>query len=587
MQTPYFHQFYDREPPVFAPISSRRRLIWQLFAGLTLGLGAWYIVWRWQHSINAEALLFSCTVALCETLALVGSALFFYDIWDEGDTEPVPIAQKQTRGANLDGRRTTVDVFITTFDEAEEIVAATILAAKKVNVASFIDYKVYLLDDGNRIGMSVLAKKHEVGYFARTDNRGFKAGNLANAIFKTDGDFFIVCDADTQLMPSFLSNTLGYFEDQKVSWVQTPHWFYDLPEGCTWRDIFQVKMGAFSRFLPRFARFLTGTDAFGKDHFLSNASLFFDVIQRRRNRNGASFCCGAASIHRREAVMENALIEKGKKIGEICKASRNASALNISPRIDLKPFEYHVSEDILTSIQAHSNGWGSVFHPQVEAKMLSPWTASAWAIQRLKYAGGTFDILLNANPIFEKGMSLKVKLHYLATFWSYLSVFFFAVLMFAPVWSLISGTAPVQAYSLEFFAHLIPVLVCNEIAMLASCKGYSHNCARVLAVGTIAIQMRAFFLVLLGRRPKFPPTPKVPSAVQDIRHALPSIAFLIIFFASVLWGGVALLLGLDGYSPFFVLINGFWILWSSTALIRMIYATSFCPTLRLTTQQIE
>ena len=557
-----------------------------MFAGLTLGLGAWYITWRWQHSINPDALLFSCAVALCETLALVGSALFFYDIWDEGDTEPVPIIPKQTLGANLDGASARVDVFITTFDEAEEIVAETLLAAKQMNVPSFIDYRVYLLDDGSRKGMWALAKKHEVGYFARTDNRGFKAGNLANAIFKTDGDFFIVCDADTQLMPSFLLNTLGYFEDPKVSWVQTPHWFYDLPEGSTWQEIFRDKVGVDSPFLNRFARFITGTDTFGKDHFLSNASLFFDVIQRRRNRNGASFCCGAASIHRREAVMENALIEKGKKIDKICKSSRDASALNISSRIDLKPFEYHVSEDILTSIQAHSNGWRSVFHPQVEAKMLSPWSASAWAIQRLKYAGGTFDILLNSNPLFEQGMPLKVKLHYLATFWSYLSVFFFALLMFAPVWSLISGTAPVQAYSLEFFAHLLPVLICNEIAMLAACKGYSHNSARVLSVGTIAIQIRAFFLVLLGRRPKFPPTPKMPSAVKDIRHALPSISFLIVLFASILWGVVALLLGVEGYSPFFVLINGFWILWSSTALIRTVYATSFCPKLRLTTEQI-
>jgi len=60
---------------------------------------------------------------------------------------------------------------------------------------------------------------------------GFKAGNMRNAMEKTSGDFIVICDADTRIFPTFLVNNLGYFRDPKVAWVQTPQWFFDLPEG--------------------------------------------------------------------------------------------------------------------------------------------------------------------------------------------------------------------------------------------------------------------------------------------------------------------------------------------------------------------
>jgi len=42
--------------------------------------------------------------------------------------------------------------------------------------------------------------------------------------------------------------------------------------------------------------------------------MFYDIIQRRRNWANASFCCGAGSVHRREAVMESALKAYSKSI---------------------------------------------------------------------------------------------------------------------------------------------------------------------------------------------------------------------------------------------------------------------------------
>src|SRR3712207_7809011 len=50
----------------------------------------------------------------------------------------------------------------------------------------------------------------------------------------------------------------------------------------------------------------------------------FDVILRRRNWANASFCCGAGSIHRREAVMEAALRQWSDQVAAA--AGRNEQA---------------------------------------------------------------------------------------------------------------------------------------------------------------------------------------------------------------------------------------------------------------------
>ena len=52
---------------------------------------------------------------------------------------------------------------------------------------------------------------------------------------------------------------------------------------------------------------LVGPVTLGRDPFFNDPRMFYDVILRRRNWANAAFCCGAASIHRREAVMQAAL----------------------------------------------------------------------------------------------------------------------------------------------------------------------------------------------------------------------------------------------------------------------------------------
>ncbi|MFY0597503.1 MAG: glycosyltransferase [Cognatishimia sp.] len=568
-QEPYFHHFCDRVAPEFQPLSEKETVTWQLLASITIGFGFWYLSWRWLESLNPEAMGFSVLVASCETLAFCGTLIFYYDIWAEKDSFPEGHSPPKFWSEKTPDRYITVDIFLTTFDEPVEVVEPSISAAKQLAVNGSVSVSIYLLDDGDRGDMQDLASRCGINYLSRSGNRGFKAGNLANALLRTDGEYFVICDADTRLFPSFLSNTLAYFQDPKVSWVQTPHWFYDLSEGRRWEDWLANKIGEWAVKFAPFFRLVSGSEKTGADHFHSDPTIFFDLIQRRRNRNGASFCCGAGSIHRREAVLQNALLEKAKTIALKAGAHGRAESKLLSPRIEIQPFKYHVSEDIFTSIQAHTNGWKSVYHPKIEAQMLSPWSVSAWAIQKLKYAGGTFDILLNANPLWNSNMPWRVRLHYLATFWSYLSVFILSIMVLSPAYSLLTGYAPIESFSVDFFARLLPLLICNELAMSVTSKGASFHRSKVVAFGTIAIQLRAFFLVALGRKPKFPTTPKLPDSKVSIRFALPNLILLSVLGFSIFWGVLMYCLNRDTHSLSFLIVNVFWLSWSLIALLRM------------------
>ncbi len=591
MTKPYFEAFTDRKPPFFAPISPGRRMAWHFLAGSSVAAATSYLYWRWTQALNPEAWMFSVVVALAETLFFLGSLLFYFDIWDEGDTQPGTVSDV-TDTLAVSGDHVTVDVLITTCDEPLDVVRPSLEAAVAVDVPQNVRLRLFLLDDGNRPDMAEEAAHRGIGYFARQDNAGFKAGNLRHALLRTSGDFFVICDADTRLLPTFLEHTLGYFADPKVAWVQTPHWFYDLPEGETWAQWLQRKFGwllrgSFSKGTrgvklgAQAISWISGRSHVGHDPFRSDPSIFFDVIQRRRNRHNASFCCGAASIHRREAVFAAAIAKKAKDVDKLA-AQSGLSAAQCAATLPLQPYRFHVSEDLYTSILVHedgSAGWRSVYHPQVEAKMLSPWSLSAWAAQRLKYAGGTFDIAVWDNPLWRSGLSWRQKLHYGATFWSYLSGLWAPVLLLAPVVSLVTGLAPVAAYSGEFFQRFLPAVVLSELAVMVACKRYGVSAGRILAVLGLPIQMRALYCVLRRRKPQFAPTPKLPGQQQEstLRYIWPHVVMMSAMTGAAGFGIWHTAIGTPGFSAALLWVNLFWLFVNMTILMRAVQMARWSP----------
>ncbi len=562
---PYFFEYENVVPP--EPRVGNR--IWHLFAGATVALGLFYLHWRWTDSLNSDAMVFSVLVASAESALFIGSILFFYDIWDECDTELRPLPKRRSDlGLNGEGP-IVVDVFVTTFDEDLALVKPSILDAKSLLVPDSCALEVHLLDDGDRKEFREFADLIGVHYHSRQFNTGFKAGNIHNALMHSRGDFIIICDADTRLFPTFLKSTLSYFRDTKVAWVQTPHWFYDIRPGTKWGDLLNQKFGFSPLWAEKVLRYITGTERTGADPFCSDPQIFFDVIQRRRNRHNASFCCGAGSIHRREALMNNALSRQGV-------SERRTAACFSVPRANrnlafsrLEPVGYHVSEDLLTSIYLHCGGWKSVYHPHIEAKMLSPQSLPAWSAQKRKYSQGTFDIAISLGWMMpNRSLPRAIQLHYFATFWSYFSVLWMPVLLVAPFYSLATGRSPVDSYTTEFAMKLIPVLIIHEITVFMALKGHNNQRSRLQTIISIPIFMKSLKNILTNDSLSFDPTPKTVE-----RSTKRFINYYLLYFTLCLATFVVAIsnfyLKNSDHNISMIIINSFWIAWNSLFIIEI------------------
>jgi cellulose synthase (UDP-forming) len=592
----YFKRFEDRRPPPAVAHSPARELAWQFLAIVALVLGANYIRWRWMHSLNYEALWFAIPLAVAETLAYAGLLLFAFNLWKTKDPARRPPPRTVDECSDVpaeDSRPLRVDVFITTYNEDEELVRISIRDAKALRYPHPVDLAVHVLDDGRRPAMEAIARTEGVNYITRTNNAGFKAGNLRNAMEQTGGDFIVICDADTRLFPGFLENTLGYFRDVDVAWVQTPQWFYDIPEGRPLPVWLGARIGAPGRWLGQAVERIAGPVRIGADPFVNDPQMFYDVIMRRRNWCHASFCCGAGSVHRREAVMQAALrsfatgvtrevgryancIEDNELKADFSEAMRRQVAVEA----ELTPYKFHVSEDIYTSIVLHNfraRRWKSVLHPDVESRMLSPQDLLTWMIQRFKYAGGTLDIALRDNPLLRGGMSTPQRLMYLTTFWSYLGCLWNVIFLAAPVIYLFSGIAPLSAYSSDFYLHALPFIVVTEIAFMIGTWGVRSWDGKASYLSFFPINFRALWTVLLGRKIKFHVTPKERQEGNFVHLVIPQLAVIVLTLAGLAYASWRVFgLGATQELPNLV-VNAAWGLNNVFAMLPLVRAAFWQP----------
>ncbi|WP_410216301.1 glycosyltransferase [Paracoccus sp. (in: a-proteobacteria)] len=602
MMDDYFRSFEHRRPPPPLPYSPWREALWQVLATLAALLGGWYVWWRWTQSLNPDAMWFAVPLVVAESCAYVGLLLFIYNLWrDQPVTVPDPVATVgQTRAPGQmpdDDRPLSIDLFFATFNEDPELVRLGVIDAKAITYPHPIDLQIHVCDDGRRPEMRAVCDEEGVNYITRPTNEGYKAGNLRHAMEETSGDFIVIFDADTRPFPTILKHTLGHFRDPQMAWVQTPQWFYDLPAGRRLPQWLEGRMGRTGRILGSAAEAVLGEIRIGRDPFVNDAEMFYQVILRRRNRANAAFCCGAGSIHRREAVMEAALRSFADSVErrviateeEITLTSRESivdpqllSAIRTEAVVAevLTPYRFHVSEDIYTSIVLHSDrerGWKSVLHPTYESRMLSPQDLLSWTIQRFKYAGGSLDILAHDNPLFRRGLTLPQRLMYGATFWSYLAPIWNVVFLIAPIIYLITGIAPVSAYTLPFFLHAIAFLVALELAMMVGTWGISGYASKTSYLAFFPVGLRAIGTVLSGRKISFPVTPKDRQTGRHLRLVRPQIGIVVLTLVSTIWGIGALMAADTGHSVTGVVTNALWGLNNCFAMWGMISAALWQP----------
>jgi cellulose synthase (UDP-forming) len=258
----------------------------------------------------------------------------------------------------LQDRQVAVDVFITTCGEDVGVIRRTATAAMAMRGA----HTVWLLDDGGSDEVRDLAGELGAQYVRRTSTDGAKAGNINHALTLAHGELFAILDADFVPMPDFLHETVPFFADDDVAFVQTPQTYSNL-------DTIVSRGAAYMQ------------------------AVFYRFVQPGRNRFNAAFCVGTNVVFRRAAIDQVGGMYEGSK-----------------------------SEDVWTSLMLHERGWRSVYIPTTLAVGATPETIEAYSRQQLRWATGGFEIMLTHWPWSRRRrLTLDQRVQYTVTATHYLT----------------------------------------------------------------------------------------------------------------------------------------------------------------------
>ncbi|CAA6811954.1 MAG: Cellulose synthase (UDP-forming) (EC [uncultured Sulfurovum sp.] len=571
-------KYDERVPETPQEPSELNQLLFQFFGVVAIMLGLWYLHYRWTASLNMDALWFAIPLAFAESMMFIGTILVVVNFWKVNDTK------KQLAPKTMDDvveedqisiyrdKKIKIDVYIPVFNEDPALVRETIWAAKKVKKLDTWDVCYYLLDDSGNDEMTKMAKEEGVPQVLRTSSKGRKAGAITNAMDESLGDFIVIIDSDTRLFPNILLNTMGYFKDDAVAWVQTPQWFCDLSEGKNLEDSWHDKYGTVAKKSANFFQKFFGKVKVGEDVFANDPAMFFDVIQRRRNNYNASFCCGATSIHRTSALRRVAI---SRWVDRVLEAKDRDEAIK---ELDVEYISYHTSEDIYTSLLVHAHKqkkYKSVMHPDVESKMLSPLDLITWSAQRFRYAGGTIDLVTKEfSRFFKSGLSLGQKMMYFSTFWSYTGAIWLTILLFSPIIFMFTNIAPVQSYSMDFFIHLIPFLFFNQMALLIATWGINSNRGGQFFIAIFPIILRAFWDVARRKPIRFVVTSKTAKAGNYLSMVRVQMGLIGLYAIAIIYATTMHLIGeriyLTGYS-----VNLMWSFFNMISLWAIVQAALY------------
>ena len=333
-------------------------------------------------------------------------------------------------------RRITVDVLIPVYGEPIEEIRATAVAARDM----MGEHGTYILDDGKSDDVKLMAKQIGVRYIRRPTNKHAKAGNINYALSQTKADYFVILDADFVPNPEFIYETIPFFENDNLAFVQTPQ-YYD-----------------------------------NDNNFVSNGAsfmqhVFYSLIQSGKNRFNAAFCVGTNVVFRRSAI---------DSIGGMYTKSK--------------------SEDIWTSIKLHEKGYESVYIPTVLAVGKTPETLQAYSKQQLRWATGSFEVFLKHNPLFARKLTVEQRFQYFATTSYYFVGFSVFLLLLLPPLQIFFNLSPINvAFPFWQWAALYSGFYVLQLILAFYTMGGLKIKTLLLANASFPIYIKAFFNALSNR----------------------------------------------------------------------------------------
>lgn len=356
---------------------------------------------------------------------------------------------------------------------------------KTLEACSKITYPhtTYLLDDTRDSRFKEVAKKYGAIWLELVGIPGAKAGKINAALSKTSEDFILVLDPDHIPFPNFLDEVLGFFEDEKVGFVQVSQGYYN----------------QYRSFTARAAAEQTYT--------------FYGPTQMGMNGFNCSVAIGANCTFRRKAL-ESA---GGHGIG--------------------------LAEDLVTSIRIHAAGWNSVYHPVMVARGLVPEDFGSFCKQQLKWARGVHEVLFAEVPMLFKKLSFWQKLSYITIGTYYLEGFVTLLYLLIPFLFFWTGLLPAQMYFIEFLYYGLPIVffsiwiyfhVQRWLCDPTSEQGL-HWRGMVMKFACWPVYLMGFVLSLVDKEIPYIPTAKQAVVGKISPFAKPLLVQIAVFILTLAW----------------------------------------------------
>jgi cellulose synthase (UDP-forming) len=381
-----------------------------------------------------------------------------------------------------------VAVFITVCGEPTEIVEATLRAAVAMRYPHF---RVYILNDGkvanrdNWKEAEALAEKYGVTCITRSTPGGAKAGNINHALAQTTEPYVVVFDADHVPVPTFLTETMGYFVDEKVAFVQSPQFYKNA-------DVNQVAGGSWEQ-----------------------QTLFFGPLLKGKDTTNAAFMCGTNMVIRRTALDE---------VGGMSEES--------------------IAEDFLTSLLIHSNKWKSVYIDKVLAEGLAPEDFQSYYKQQFRWARGSLELLFGFNPLFRKGLTMAQRLQYLGSASYYLSGLVILLNAVLPLIYFFFALKPLTINTMTLALIFLPyIFIILYTLQLTSNFTYTFR-ALSFSMGSFTIYIKALWHTLIRRKNGFAVTSKKRVSGNHGYLVRPHLLYIAVVVAGIIYGVIR-----EGWSP--------------------------------------
>jgi cellulose synthase (UDP-forming) len=509
--------------PSLEPVARQRTARLGGLVALLALLG--YLTWRVAFTMpttgwNRAA---AWVLVIFEAIPLAGLLIRIITLWDIGSRAPRRVTTVEP-GAN-------VVVFIPTYNEPVEVIAPTIAASCDLEPP----HETWVLDDGDRPWLADLCREYGARHVTREVHDHAKAGNMNHALDLMAAeaaaggdpiDLIAVLDCDHVPLPTFLTDTIGWFDDPGVALVQAPQSYYN-------------------------------AGAFDDDGVSGEQGVFFHVLMPARNVDGAGpFWCGSTSLIRRSALTE---------VGGVATET--------------------IVEDMHTTLGLIKKGWKTVYHHQVLAVGLAPDTAEQYLLQRRRWGMGSMQVLTTERLwAAKRWLSWRNFYEYLSgTLWWFEGVA--TVLVFViPVAILLTGAQTSTASPVAFTVAFLGMFMLRMWGTQRLFRNHMHwPTAFALRIFRVPVGISCLWWLLTRRTLTFQVTPKA-GADERLRGRVPSV---LVGLAVVVTGTlVYAALGLAGLVPWrttpaSTIASGVWLVFADVALVlgtlritREDYATS-------------